>query len=74
MASSGYLGKAFVICVLGGLGSIPGVIVGGFLLGVIESFGSLAFGPEHALTLSFLLLIALLVFRPTGLLGRRGFQ
>lgn len=74
VASATYLGKAFVICVLGGLGSIPGVIAGGFALGIIESFGTLAFGPEHALTLSFLLLIALLMFRPSGLLGRRGFQ
>ncbi len=74
VAASGYLGKAFVICVLGGLGSIPGVILGGFALGVIESFGSLAFGPEHALTIAFLLLIVLLMVRPSGLLGKRGFQ
>jgi len=74
VASGAYLGKAFVICVLGGLGSVPGVVLGGFALGIIESFGTLAFGPEHALTLSFLLLIGLLMFRPSGLLGRRGFQ
>lgn len=74
VASGGYLGKAFVICVLGGLGSIPGVVVGGFALGIIESFGTLVLGPEHALTLAFVLLILLLMFRPSGLLGRRGFQ
>jgi branched-chain amino acid transport system permease protein len=74
VASSGYLGKAFVICVLGGLGSIPGVIVGGFALGIIESFGTLVVGPEHALTIAFMLLIILLMVRPSGLLGRRGFQ
>lgn len=74
VTSSVYLGKAFVICVLGGLGSIPGVIAGGFALGIIESFGTLAFGPELALTLAFLVLIALLMFRPSGLLGKRGFQ
>lgn len=74
VSSGGYLGKAFVICVLGGLGSIPGVVVGGFALGVIESFGALALGPENALTISFLLLIILLIVRPTGLLGRRGFN
>ncbi|MFD1330607.1 branched-chain amino acid ABC transporter permease [Methylopila musalis] len=74
VASSGYLGKAFVICVLGGLGSVPGVVVGGFALGVIESFGALAFGPEHAGTLAFVLLILLLMLRPSGLLGRAGFQ
>jgi branched-chain amino acid transport system permease protein len=73
ISSGGYLGKAFVICVLGGLGSVPGVIVGGFSLGVIESFGALAFGPENATTVSFLLLLLLLAVRPSGLLGRRGF-
>lgn len=74
VSSGGYLGKAFVICVLGGLGSIPGVVLGGFALGVIEAFGALTLGPENAITISFLLLIVLLVVRPTGLLGRRGFN
>lgn len=74
VSSSGYLGKAFVICVLGGLGSIPGVVLGGFALGVIEAFGALVLGPENALTISFLLLIVLLIVRPTGLLGRKGFN
>ncbi|OGA92047.1 MAG: ABC transporter permease [Betaproteobacteria bacterium RIFCSPLOWO2_12_FULL_66_14] len=69
-----YLGKAFVICVLGGLGSVGGALVGGLALGVIESFSALAFGPEHALTVAFALLIVLLVVRPTGLLGRRGYE
>lgn len=73
VASAGYLGKAFVICVLGGLGSIPGAVLGGFALGVIESFGALFLGPEHALTLAFVLLIVLLAVRPSGLLGKRGF-
>ncbi|MBI2491127.1 MAG: branched-chain amino acid ABC transporter permease [Candidatus Rokubacteria bacterium] len=69
-----YLGKAFVICVLGGLGSVGGALVGGLALGVIESFSALAFGPEHALTVAFALLIVLLLVRPTGLLGRRGYE
>jgi branched-chain amino acid transport system permease protein len=69
-----FLGKAFVICVLGGLGSIPGVVAGGFALGVVESFGALALGPEHALTAAFVVLIALLAFRPSGLIGRAGFN
>jgi len=74
VSSGSYLGKAFVICVLGGLGSIPGVVAGGFALGVIESFGALAFGPEHALTISFGLLLVLLILRPQGLLGVKGFN
>jgi branched-chain amino acid transport system permease protein len=74
LASGSYLGKAFVVCVLGGLGSVPGAVLGGLVLGVVESFGAMAFGPEHAVTLSFALLILFLVFRPQGLIGRRGFE
>lgn len=74
LASIPYLGKAFVVCVLGGLGSVPGAVVGGLVLGLVESFGALAFGPEHAVTLSFSLLILFLIFRPQGLLGKRGFE
>ncbi len=69
-----YLGKAFVVCVLGGLGSVPGAVLGGLLLGLVESFGGLALGPENAVTLSFTLLILFLIFRPQGLLGKRGFE
>lgn len=69
-----YLGKAFVVCVLGGLGSVPAVIVGGIVLGVVESFAALWFGPEHAVTASFVLLIVFLLFRPTGLLGKKGYE
>jgi branched-chain amino acid transport system permease protein len=68
------LGKAFVICILGGLGSVPGVVLGGITLGVVESFAALLFGPENTITVSFVLLILLLMFRPTGIMGRRGFQ
>ncbi len=69
-----YLGKAFVVCVLGGLGSVPGAMVGGLVLGVVESFAALWFGPEHAVTVSFALLIIMLVLRPTGLMGRKGYE
>ena len=74
IASGAYIGKAFVVCVLGGLGSVPGAVVGGLFLGIVESLGSLAFGPEHSVTLSFGLLILFLMFRPQGLLGKRGFE
>jgi branched-chain amino acid transport system permease protein len=73
LTSSTYLGKAFVVCVLGGLGSVSGALVGGLALGVLESFGALFFGPEHSLTLSFTVLILLLIFRPNGIMGKRGF-
>ncbi len=69
-----FLGKAFVVCVLGGLGSVPGAMVGGLVLGVLESFCAYWFGPERAVTLSFALLLVLLFVRPNGLMGRRGYQ
>lgn len=74
LTSTAYLGKAFVVCVLGGLGSVPGAVAGGLFLGIAESVGALAFGPEHGMTLSFALLILFLIFRPHGLLGKRGFE
>lgn len=74
LAGTEYLGIAFVVCVLGGLGSIAGAIVGGLALGVIQSFGALFLGPEHGLTIAFVLLIVLLIFKPTGIMGRKGYE
>lgn len=73
LAATTYLGKAFVIGVLGGLGSVSGVLVGGLALGILESFGALFFGPENSLTLSFTVLVLLLILRPSGIMGKRGF-
>ena len=69
-----YLGKAFVICVIGGLGSVQGALVGGIVLGIIESFAGQFFGPQHALTIGFLLMLILLVVKPTGLTGIKGYE
>lgn len=69
-----FLGKAFVICVIGGLGSVPGALVGGIALGVIESFAGYLLGPQHAITVGFLLMLILLVVRPTGLVGVKGYE
>ncbi len=69
-----YLGKAFVVCVIGGLGSVPGALVGGIVLGVIESFAGQFFGPQHALTVGFVLMLVLLVVKPTGLTGIKGYE
>jgi branched-chain amino acid transport system permease protein len=69
-----FLGKAFVICVLGGLGSVPGALVGGLVLGLLESFGAIAFGAQWSATVGFALMLLILVVRPTGLAGRRGFE
>lgn len=69
-----FLGKAFVICVIGGLGSVPGALVGGLALGVIESFAGYYLGPQHAITVGFILMLILLVVRPTGLVGVKGYE
>jgi branched-chain amino acid transport system permease protein len=63
--------KGFEIIVIGGLGSIMGSIVGGILLGVIEALGSVFLSPAYKDLYGFVLLIGLLVFRPTGLFGER---
>jgi branched-chain amino acid transport system permease protein len=69
-----YLGKAFVVCVIGGLGSVPGALVGGIVLGIVESFAGQFFGPQHALTVGFMLMLFLLVVKPTGLTGIKGYE
>ncbi|MEO1102340.1 MAG: branched-chain amino acid ABC transporter permease [Pseudomonadota bacterium] len=69
-----FLGKAFVICVIGGLGSVPGALVGGLALGIIESFAGYMLGPQHAITVGFVLMLFLLVVRPTGLVGVKGYE
>ena len=63
--------KGFEIIVIGGLGSILGSVVGGVLLGVIEALGSVFLSPAYKDLYGFLLLIILLVLRPTGLFGER---
>jgi branched-chain amino acid transport system permease protein len=68
-----FLGKSFVVCVLGGLGSVPGALVGGLALGLLESFGAIAFGSQWSLTVGFALMILILVLRPSGLAGRKGY-
>jgi len=72
--SGTYLGKAFVICVIGGLGSVQGALVGGIVLGIIESFAGQFFGPQHSLTIGFMLMLILLVVKPTGLTGIKGYE
>lgn len=61
--------KALSIVILGGIGSIPGAVLGGFILGIIESFGLRYLGYASA-TFPFLLIIFILLFKRTGLLGK----
>jgi branched-chain amino acid transport system permease protein len=65
-----YIGLVFAVCVLGGMGSIWGTLLGAFVLGLAESFTSTFFGPSWAPAVSFGLLLFALAFRPAGLLGR----
>ena len=69
-----FLGKAFVICVIGGLGTVPGALVGGLALGVIESFAGHWWGPQNAILIGFVIMLVLLVVRPTGLMGKKGYE
>jgi branched-chain amino acid transport system permease protein len=69
-----FLGKAFVVCVLGGLGSVPGALVGGLALGLIEATAGHLIGPQHAVTAGFALMLLVLVTRPAGLMGKLGYE
>jgi branched-chain amino acid transport system permease protein len=65
-----YIGRVFAICVLGGLGSMPGTLIAAMLLGVIESITATFYGPSWAPAVSFGFLLLTLAFRPSGLFGR----
>jgi len=63
--------KAFTAAILGGIGNIPGAMLGGILLGIVEALAAsyMAAGWQNAI--SFLILILILTVRPTGILGER---
>jgi branched-chain amino acid transport system permease protein len=65
-----YIGRVFAICVLGGLGSLPGTVIAAMLLGIVESFTATFYGPSWAPAVAFGVLLVTLAFRPAGLLGR----
>ncbi len=62
--------KAFTAAVLGGIGSLPGAVLGGLLIGLIETFWSAYFSVQYKDVAAFSILIIVLIFMPTGLLGR----
>jgi branched-chain amino acid transport system permease protein len=67
---SNFLIKAFIIIIIGGMGSLTGCILGGFIIGFIESFGSYFINLPTSTIVSFMIVITFLIFRPRGLLGR----
>jgi len=62
--------KAFSAAVLGGIGSLPGAMLGGLLIGLIEVFYSAYFSTEYKDVAAFAVLVLVLIFRPSGLLGK----
>lgn len=66
---SDYVLKAFAIIVVGGLGSFPGALMGGALIGLGETFGGYFFGGNMSSIVSFVLLILVLLIKPSGILG-----
>jgi branched-chain amino acid transport system permease protein len=65
-----YIGRVFAICVLGGLGSLPGTLIAAMLIGLMESFTSTFYGPSWSPAVAFGFLLLTLAVRPAGLLGR----
>jgi len=65
-----YIGLVFAVCVLGGMGSVYGTLIGALILGIAETFTATYFGPSWAPAVSFGLLLLTLALRPAGLFGR----
>jgi branched-chain amino acid transport system permease protein len=63
--------KAFIVVVLGGLGSLPGAVIGGLLLGIVESTFATMFGSTVAALVAFAVVVTTIAVRPEGLMGRR---
>lgn len=63
--------KAFISAILGGIGNIPGAMLGGMILGIIETLGAGYVSPQWKDVIAYVILILILTFRPTGLLGER---
>jgi branched-chain amino acid transport system permease protein len=63
--------KAFAIVILGGLGSIVGATIGGFILALVEELGAGYVSSGYRDAMGFLLIIVILLFRPTGLFARK---
>lgn len=63
--------KAFAAAVLGGIGSIPGAMLGGFVMGIVETLGASYISTGYRDAFAFAVMIMVLIFRPTGILGKK---
>lgn len=63
--------KAFVAAVLGGIGSVPGAMLGGVILGIAETMTKAYISSQYADAISYLILIVILLVKPAGLLGKK---
>lgn len=66
-----YIGRIFAICVLGGMGSLPGTLIAAVILGIADSMTATFYGPSWAPAVAFGFLLLTLAFKPSGLLGRQ---
>jgi branched-chain amino acid transport system permease protein len=66
-----YTLKSFLVIVLGGMGNYPGALLGGMLLGLVEQLSSLFLTTQLSEAVAYVLLVLVLLLRPTGLLGGR---
>ena len=70
MLSNSVLILALAVTVVGGIGSIQGALLGGMIIGIVDSFGKVLFS-EYAMFVVYLIMIIVLLIKPTGILGRR---
>jgi branched-chain amino acid transport system permease protein len=66
-SGTGWLLRAFTVVVIGGLGSLPGTIYGGLIVGLVESIGAVTIGPQYRDLVVFGVLVIILIVRPNGL-------
>jgi branched-chain amino acid transport system permease protein len=66
-----FLGKAFAVAVLGGLGNVAGAIIGGLILGLVELFGAWGLGAAYQNAIGYIVILIVLILRPQGVLGKQ---